>query len=171
MALNHFLLLTPAYQRASLCFFCPYGNRSSLISGPFLCLLRLRRIQTRQFQLSENVIDNLAVHVGQPKSTALVPERQSLMIDTHQVQNRGVQIVDVDGIFYNVVAVGVSLAVSRPAFYSTAGHPDRKTSRMMIATKFFGRQFSLTVVRAAELAAPDNQRIFQQVSLFQILNQ
>lgn len=72
--------------------------------------------------------------VGQPEATPLVFVRQSLVIDPHQVQNCGVEIVNVNAIFDHIVAEFVGRPVADPWFDTTAGHPGGETSRMVIAT-------------------------------------
>ena len=61
--------------------------------------------------LGQHVVDNLAVHVGQPELPALVLERQPLVVDAHQVQDGGVQVVDVHRVFSDVVAERIGLSV------------------------------------------------------------
>jgi len=56
------------------------------------------------------------VDVRQTEVAACVTEGQPLVIEAHDVQNRGVKIVDVDGVFLNVIAdvVGLSIHNARP---------------------------------------------------------
>lgn len=72
--------------------------------------------------------------VGQPEATPLVFVRQSLVIDSHQVQNRGIEVVDVDAIFDHIVAEFVGRSVADAWLDTTAGHPGGETSRMVVAT-------------------------------------
>ena len=44
-------------------------------------------------QSTQNAMDYFAVHVGQPEVAALVGVGQPQMVDAHQVQNRGVEVV------------------------------------------------------------------------------
>lgn len=55
----------------------------------------IRRQLTKFRDLRERVGDDAAVDVGQPILTALVAERQPLMIDAAQVKYRGLHVVDV----------------------------------------------------------------------------
>ena len=93
------------------------------------------------------------------------------MVDPQAVQDRGVQVVDMHRVLDDVVAEIVGLAVDDARLDAAAGHPDREAARMMIAAVVLARQFALAVDRAAELAAPDDQRIVQQPALLQILDQ
>ena len=71
----------------------------------------------------------------------------------------------------DVVAVIVCLTVRDPRLDSTAGEPDREAARMMIAPVIVGRELPLAVDRSSEFTAPHDQRILQQVAIFQILDQ
>ena len=53
------------------------------------------------------------MHIGQAEASALELVRQPRVIDAEAVQDRRVQIVDVDRILDDVVAVIVGLAVSQ----------------------------------------------------------
>ena len=63
------------------------------------------------------------MNIRQPEVTALVAVRQSFVVEAHAVQNRGVQIVNVYGIFDNVVAVIIGLTERRSGLDATASQP------------------------------------------------
>ena len=56
--------------------------------------------------LGQQLFDDLAVHVGQAVVAALELERQPGVVDAQAVQDRGVQVVDVDAVVRDVVANG-----------------------------------------------------------------
>ena len=111
------------------------------------------------------------MNIGQPEIPALELVRQPRVIDAQAVQHRGVQIVHVDRVARDVVAEVVGLAVAHARLDAAAGQPDGEAARMMIAAVVVCRQLALAIDRAAELAAPDDQRVVQQAALLQILNQ
>ena len=51
--------------------------------------------------LGDHIMDYVAIDIGQTILSALKPESQFLVIDTHQVQQRGVEVVDMDWVFRN----------------------------------------------------------------------
>ena len=55
------------------------------------------------------------------------------VVDAQAVQDRGVQVVDVDGVLDDVVAVVVGLAVGDAGLDAAAGQPDREAARMVVA--------------------------------------
>ena len=68
-------------------------------------------------------MDNAAVNVGQPIIPALLAERQAAMIQAQTMQDGRIQIVNVDRITNDIVAVVIRLAVHMSATDSPAGQP------------------------------------------------
>ena len=60
-------------------------------------------------------------------------EGQFGVIDSKQVQQRGVQIVHVYRVLHDVVTEIIGAAVGHARLDAAAGQPDRETSRMMVA--------------------------------------
>ena len=103
---------------------------------------------------------------------ALVRVDQFERIEAELRENQCLQIADADGIFSDVVAEFVGLAVNLSALDATARHHHRERERMMIAAdEIDARVVVLLHGRAAEFAAPDDQRRIQQAALFQVLDQ
>ena len=63
------------------------------------------------------------MHVGQPEVAALEPERQPLVVDAQQVQQRRVQVVDLDDVLHRVVAQLVGRPVRDAALDPAASPP------------------------------------------------
>ena len=74
-----------------------------------------------------------AVHVGQAEVAAGVAVGQPLVIEAQQVQDRRVQVVDVDLVLDGVVAVVVGRAVAEAALDAAAGQPHREALRVVVA--------------------------------------
>ena len=85
------------------------------------------------------------------------------MVQAEQVQDRGVPVVDVHRVLDRLVAELVGRPVGQPAPDAAAGHPDGEPLAVVVAAVG-----GLAVRRAAELAGPDDQRIFQQPPLLQV---
>jgi hypothetical protein len=63
------------------------------------------------------------------------------MVNAHEVQNRSVQVVDVDALFNCVPAEFVSSAISHTALDTAAGQPHRETEGVMFpAVRVLGRR-------------------------------
>ena len=126
----------------------------------------------------DQIVDDMPVHICQAEIAPLVTIGQALMIDPQQMQDRGIQIVDVHrarrpfvlgGLrlqrftvcISDVVAVVIGSTISDPRFDTPACHPNGETSGMMIAAIVFLAQFSLAINGAPELAAPNHKRLIQ----------
>ena len=115
---------------------------------------------------------HVSVHIGQPIVAALEAEGKSFVIEAQQVQDRGLQIVDVDFVFHDAEAQFVGLAVMQAGLHAAAGHPHRETIGVVIAAKnVAARGAAFAERRAAELAAADDQRVVEQAALLQISDQ
>ena len=60
----------------------------------------------------ENFFDDLSTHVGEPEIAALETVGQAFVVDPQAVQNSRLEIVDVDGVLDDVVAVVVGFPVA-----------------------------------------------------------
>src|SRR5262249_15733761 len=110
--------------------------------------------------LSQNRLDYLAGDVCQAKIAALELDREALMVDAQKVQQGGVQVVDVDGILDGVIAEFVGAAVGDAALDAAAGQDHGEGTHVVVAAQVQALA-ALRHGRAAELAAPDDQRVVQ----------
>ena len=67
----------------------------------------------------------MPVDVGQPVVAALEVVGQPFVVDAQEVEDRGLEVVDVDGVLGDVVAEVVGLAVGDAGLDAAAGEPDR----------------------------------------------
>src|SRR2546422_899598 len=111
------------------------------------------------------------MYVRQAIVSPLKLVRQLRVVDAETVQDGRVQVVNVDRLVDHVVAKLVRLAVRVAAPDAGAREPDGEAARMMVAAVVVGGQRSLTVDRAAELAAPDDERVVEQAALFEVREQ
>ena len=108
------------------------------------------------------------MHIRQPEVAALEAVRQSRVIQAHLVQDGRLQIVNVNRALGDLVADLVGLAVDVAALDAAAGEPHRVGVDVMIAADVASR---LPHRRAAELAAPDHQRVVEQAAPLQVLDE
>ena len=90
---------------------------------------------------------------------------QFARIQAHQTENRGVDIGDIMAILDGMEADFIGLAVSHTALDAAAGQPGAEALRMMIAA------VALRAGRTAKFRAPDHNRLIEQTTAFQILEQ
>src|SRR5690606_37343696 len=81
----------------------------------------------------QNVMHDRAMDVGESEVAALVTVGELLVVDAEAVEDGGVEIVHVDGVFEDVVAEVVGEAVVESRLDASARHPDGEASRMMVA--------------------------------------
>ena len=88
------------------------------------------------------------------------------MVDAQGVQDRGVDVVDVEPVFDGMEAEVVGLADDDALFHAAAGHPHGESIGVMVAAVAF-----LGHGRAAELTAPDDQGLVEQAPALEVLEQ
>jgi len=104
--------------------------------------------------------------VCQPIISPLKLVGKLFVIDPQYSQNGRLQVMNMDGIFRDIVSVLVRFPESNPLLDARTSHPNRKTTRMMVPSLIGGSELALRIVGPAEFAAPDNKRVVQQTSLF-----
>ena len=87
-----------------------------------------------QRTLGHNLVDDPTVDVSQPEVATSIAMRQSFVVQPHQVQNRRVQVVQVDATFDGTVTKIVRGAVLESAFDATTGQPHRIAIGIVVAT-------------------------------------
>ena len=129
-----------------------------------------KAIETSQlFGSGEDLSDDLAADVCQAEIAARVAEGQALVIQAQEVQDRGLQIVDVDRVFDDVKTQIVGGAIERARLDAAAGHPHRECLRVMIAAQAtMENRVAFHHRRAAEFAAPNHERLIEQTALFEV---
>ena len=115
---------------------------------------------------AEQIDGRVAVHVSQSKVTTCITPCQPGVIQSEGVQNCGMQVMHVHGLFHGMESEVISGSPRQSTANSATGHPDTEGSRMMIS--------AITIFncgRPPELGAPDDKCFIQQSALFQILQQ
>jgi hypothetical protein len=112
--------------------------------------------------LCQDVVDYFTVDVGQTIVAAGVAEGELLVVESQEVQDRGVEVVNVDSILANGDPEFVRRAIGDSPLHATSGKPRRKNLVMVFATCVI-RLF--VVGSAAELGGPDDQRFVEHSSI------
>src|SRR5690606_28029516 len=66
---------------------------------------------------------HMPMHIGEPEIATGMAVGEALVIEAEQMQDGGMEIVDVHGVDHRFIAVVVGLAVGVAAFHAAAGHP------------------------------------------------
>ena len=103
--------------------------------------------------LRNDVTNDRTVDVGQPEVAAIETVRQLLVVETQQVKDGRMQIVDMHAVLDSMVTEVVGGAVNHAALDAASREPHRVAVGIVVATIALGKG------GAAELAAPRHQRL------------
>ncbi len=99
---------------------------------------------------------------------ALVAIGQRVRLETHEVEDRGVEIAEVDLAFDGAGAGFVGIAVDVAALHPAAGEPEGKAVRVVAGLVF-------AIIRSqagtSEFTAPDDEGVLEEAALVEILEQ
>ena len=106
---------------------------------------------------------DVTVHVGQAEVASAVSEGQFFVVDSHQVQQRCVQIVDMHFLFFCVPAEVVGGSVNESRADTGPSEAEGVAVRMM-----FAAVGALAGRGSAEFTAPNDQRIVEQSARLEV---
>src|SRR5690349_18471161 len=109
---------------------------------------RLRDNANNGYQSGDNVVDDAAINVRQPKIPTAESIRQPLVIESKEVQDRGMQIVHVHLVLNCEVTEVIGGAVAVARLHPAARQPDRVSMRVVIPAR--GSAVNLRDGRASE---------------------
>ena len=118
-----------------------------------------------RFCSGQDFADNAAVHIGESVITALKAESELQVVESQQLQDGGVQVVDVHFAFDWSEAHFVGGTVNVSGFDSAAGQPHGKGIDVVIAAGGFP---GFAHGSASEFAAPNDESIFEQSASFEV---
>src|SRR6185369_8559102 len=152
------------------CLTAPNAVAPRPAASPVLKSLRVIRMSTSL--LSEEGLHHRGfLHAGQTLVETLIAVCEAFVINAELLQDGRLQVARMHRVPHDVVAELVGFAMHDAALDPAAGQPLREAARVMIATVIHVRQLALRIDRAAELAAPDEERVVQKAARFQILHQ
>jgi hypothetical protein len=115
--------------------------------------------------LGKNIFHDAAADACQASIQPLEFNSHTLVLDTQQVQHGRMEIVNADRVLLGCIAKLVRRAVRDTTLDTASGEQIRESANVMVAPIA-----ALRHRRAPELATPNNQRIVQHPTLFQVLN-
>lgn len=111
-----------------------------------------RRFRFAAMVSSHQPLHHLPMHVRQPEVAALEAVDEAGVVDAEAVEGGGLEVVDVDRVFDDVVAVVVGFAVGDARLDAAAGHPEGEAAAVVVAAVVGLGEGPLGVDGAAELA-------------------
>ena len=112
--------------------------------------------------LRNDVFYYFARNICKPEPSTEMFVNQFFMIYTHQVHDRGLEIVNMNGVFDNVIRKIVGLAEGDPRLHAAAGHPHAEAPRVVVAAVVGPAEGALGVNGAAEFPAPDHEGVVEE---------
>lgn len=103
---------------------------------------------------------------GKPLTPALMEIAEPILLQAELVNQRGMEVTEMNRIHRRLQPDVVRRAISNPALETTTGDPHSKARIVVIAAASAFR-FRTT----AKLSAPENDCIFQQTAALQILDE
>jgi len=114
-------------------------------------------------ELAEDRFENSPGNIGETEIPSGITIGQSLMVETQEVQDCGMEVMDMNSILDAPKTKLIGLPVSHSPSHTTTGEPRRKAMMIMVATipVFTGGC-------PAKFTAPEDERFVEQSTLLQI---
>src|ERR1700744_5060270 len=118
-----------------------------------------------------DVIKHIPCYVRQAEVPAAIPVSQLRVIYAHQIQNRGMDIVDMHRLLDGFKAEIVSGSINGASFHGPTGQPHGEAERIVIPALLHSPASSYFADwSATELRTADHERIFPETALFQVFD-
>src|SRR4051794_20905882 len=101
------------------------------------------------------------MHVGQAKIASLKAICQPRVVDAHAVKHCRVQVMNMNRITGNVVAIVIGLAMAVAGLDAASREPNAEAAPMMIPAIITRGEPALAVDRATKLAAENHEGVFE----------
>ena len=111
------------------------------------------------------------MNVGQSVVSALKLVDELLVVDSEQVHDGGIQVVNVHGVLRNVVAVVIRCPKREAFLDSGSGQKYGEATGMVIPAVIGSGKFALRINRSSKLTTPNDQGVFKQAALTQVGDQ
>ena len=116
--------------------------------------------------LGNELMDDLAMHIGQSKIPPAISMGKTLMIEPHQMQDGGMKVVQVHLVFDRIPTKFIGCTMDMPS-----SNPTTRETQGIAVGVMLSSISPLTRRRSPEFAPPDDQRFIKQTTPFEILNE
>ena len=121
----------------------------------------------------QNALHDVTMNVGEAEAAALVAVGQFGVIDSAEVEDGGLHIVDVDGILGDVPAKFIGFPIGRAGLDPSPRHDPTVSPAEVVAS---GRLLwvagaVLTERGTSEFSPPNDEGVFKQTAYLQVLNE
>ena len=117
-------------------------------------------------RLEQDRFNDVSGDVRESIVAATMAVGKLLMVQAHQVQDRSVQVVDMNFVLHGAKSEVIGCPVSCSTSHTSTCHPDGEAPRVMVSTVgVFGSW------RTTEFSAPEDECIVEHSTLFKIFQQ
>src|SRR5262245_46966414 len=96
-----------------------------------------RRLRNNRLQpLGDDILHDIARDVGEPEISSVESVRQLRVLDSEQMQDRGVEVIHADAIYGRLVPDLIRLAVVESTLDPASRHPGGEGVGVVIAARF-----------------------------------
>ena len=109
---------------------------------------------------------------GEAEVETEVAEGEAGVVDAEELENGGLKVVDVNGIFGDVETKVIGLADGDAGLDATAGHPHGEGLRVMVpAVAAFEGGTGFNHGSTAEFAAPNDESVIEHAAFLEVLDE
>lgn len=110
---------------------------------------------------------NVSVHIGEAEVPALKSISELGVIEPELVEDSGMEVVDMHGVFGDIETEIIGFSISDTAFDTAASHPHGEGIGVMVAAVVAALHHG----GSSEFAAPDHQGILEHAALFEVTDE
>ncbi len=122
--------------------------------------------------LCQDSLHHLAVDVGEAVVAALEAVGELLVVEAEEVEDGGLEVVDVDGVLGRTESEFVAFAVHLAALHATAGQEHRIAVGEVVAAEDLATGgAALAEGGTAEFAAPDHEGVLEESTLPEVADE
>lgn len=115
----------------------------------------------------EDALHNLAtLQAREPNATTAADHGEVFVIEAKQVQDRGMQITEMNRTLHDRAAVVICFAVRVTGLHTAASHPEGERSVLMPGLIFVLPGLE---TRPSKLTTPNDERVIEKTALIQII--
>ena len=93
---------------------------------------------------------------------------EAAVVDAHEVENGGVEIVGADGVFYDIVSKVVGFAVGVTGLHAAPGHPDGEATGVVVSAVGGFVELTLAVRSSSEFSPADDEGVVKKAALLEV---
>ena len=120
-------------------------------------------ISLESWESGDDIRHQLPMDVRKSKITTRMVVGESLMVESHEMKNRGMPVMDVDTTIHCLGPVFIGRTVLDSSLDAAAGHPHRESLCVVIPSIVV-----LGIGRAAEFSAAENESVLEHSTLLEI---